>query len=105
MGNTVERKNRRSQKRKNLSAPIKARFRMEIEGEISNISSEGVALTFKPLDQEALASGGTLSLHLDMNNRLVTLDGSIRQCTETNGIITVGLRYDRSQLAIFNMKK
>ncbi|HPQ39154.1 MAG TPA: PilZ domain-containing protein [bacterium] len=101
MGNDTDQINRRSRERKNLSTPIRAKFRLEFEGSITNISPDGLALSFSTADQMALSKGHPITLHLDMNGQMVSLEGQIQQVNETEKKITVGLKYDRDHLAVF----
>lgn len=97
--------NRRSRERKNLTTPIRARFKLEFEGEITNISPEGLAVSFSVNDQSTLSKGRPMTLHLDMNGRMVSLEGHIRQVSEKQQTITVGVAYDRAHLAVFQPNK
>ncbi|MBN1296771.1 PilZ domain-containing protein [bacterium] len=104
MNSNPESTERRSRERKLLTAPIRVRFRLDMEGEISDISSDGMAIRFSPGGQPQLMSGNNLTVHLDMNGKTVSLDGVIRQVSETDGDITVGLNYDRALLAVISSR-
>jgi hypothetical protein len=95
---------RRNIERKDLSTPIKASFSLEFEGEILDISKDGIAFKFHPLKTASLDAGKSLRIHLNMNDRIVSLQGEIRRITEKFGFLTVGLKYNRDEIALFNFK-
>ncbi len=100
-GKTIE--ERREIERKQLTKPISVTFSIEHEGEITDITSEGIGIKFHPLGTEALNVGRRVRLHLNMNDRIVSLHGEIRRISEKFGHIILGLAYDRDDVATFNL--
>jgi hypothetical protein len=94
---------RRSFKREPISTPIKVRFKLEYEGEIIDISRDGLGLKYHPLGTHALNVGKPLNVQIDMNGKIVSLHGSIRQVSEKFGYIVLGLQYDRNEIALFDL--
>ena len=95
---------RRSKSRKVLSSPIKAKFRLEIDAEVSDISEDGLAIRFSTIEQGDLAAGKKLILHLDMNGKMVSLEGEVKQISRDDQSVTVGVKYNRDQLAVFSSR-
>ena len=95
-------KERRSNERKHLTTPVKAKFSLEIDGAIADISPDGMTIMFHPLENSRPHLNRTIPVHLEMNGRLVSIDAHIKQITEDGGKIRLGIRYDRSHLAVFS---
>lgn len=95
-------KERRSNERKHLTTPVRAKFSLEIDGAIADISPDGMTILFHPLENSRLHLNRTIPVHLEMNGRLVSVDAQIQQITEDGGQIRLGVRYDRSHLAVFS---
>ncbi len=100
-GTSIE--ERREIERKQLTKPISVTFSIEHEGEITDITSEGIGIKFHPLGTEALNVGRRIRLHLNMSDRIVSLQGEIRRISEKFGHIILGLSYDRDEVATFNL--
>lgn len=100
-GTTVE--ERREIDRKRLTTPISVTFSIEHEGEITDITSEGIGIKFHPLGTESLNVGRKIRVHLNMSDRIVSVHGEIRRINEKFGHVILGLAYDRDEVATFNL--
>ncbi|MBN1879282.1 PilZ domain-containing protein [bacterium] len=96
---------RRSKERKQLTTPVRARFTLDIDAEIADISPEGMTILFHPLETSRLHLNRTIPVHLEMNGQLVSVDALIQQITENGQQIRLGVKYDRSQIAVFRSSK
>ena len=94
---------RRNIDRKGINARIKVTFSLEYEGELIDISPEGVGLKFHPLKTTSLDVGNQLRIQMNMNGRIVSLQGEVRRLTEKFGQIVVGLKYNRDDIATIEM--
>jgi PilZ domain len=94
---------RRDIQRIDLSAPLKVTFQMEHSGELMNISKDGLAIRFPPVESIEINTGKKLRLHVDMNGRVVSIHGEVKRITEKDGDIVLGLEYDRNEIALFNI--
>ncbi len=101
LGNAVS--DRRGPERKDLAKSIKARFTVEYEGDVVNISPDGIAIRFHPLQSESLKMDNSVQVHMKMNGRIVSVRGIVRQLDEKHGFITIGMKYDRDEIALFDL--
>ena len=88
--------------RQDLTAPITVTFQLEHQGELINISKEGLALKFNPAGSGTLTLGKKLRVNLDMNGRIVSLQGEIKRLSEEDGQMILGLEYDREEITLFD---
>jgi len=105
MNTNKKNSDRRKKDRKVLTTPLKARFQLEIESEITDISQNGMALKFNTVKNSNLTVHNNMKLHLEMNGKLVSMEADLVQISEKDGNITLGVKYDRSQLAVFSLQK
>jgi hypothetical protein len=91
--------------RKEIGSPIKVKFSLEYEGELVDISKKGIGVKFHPLKTSSLDVGTNLRVHIDMHDRLISVQGEIRRISEKFGFIVVGLQYDRDEIATFSFAK
>ena len=61
-----------------------------------------LAIRFHPIGTSSLNVGSNLRVHLDMNGRIVSLQGEIRRISEKFGHLILGLEYDPNEIALFN---
>jgi hypothetical protein len=92
---------RRTTVRKKLSAPVHAKFNLEIEALVTEISPDGMTIVFNPVKDGLKRVTGSIPVHLEMNGNLVSVDAVIRQISEDPEHIRLGISYDRSQIAVF----
>ncbi len=92
---------RREKERKNLTTPLRAKFTLDIDGDISDISPEGMTIMFHPLEISRLHVNRTIPMHVEMNGCLISIDAHVQHITEESGQIRIGIKYDRDQIAVF----
>jgi hypothetical protein len=96
---------RRELDRKQLTKPIKVKFGIEYEGEVVDISKEGIGIKFHPINSDALNIGNKLRVHIDMNGRVASIQGEIRRISEKFGHLILGIEYNRDEIALFEEKE
>ncbi len=96
---------RRNSERKTISAPIKAKFKISYEAEVMDVSPDGISLKFHPLQSSDFNAGKKISMDIDMNGRLVNIEGEVRRLDEKFGHFVLGVKYDRDEVTIFEIKK
>lgn len=94
-------RDRRVIDRQDLVVPIKANFSIEFEGEVLNISPNGIAIKFYPLNSDDIVPGKALRIHLDMGQKIASVQGNIRQVSQGKEHFVVGLTYNREDVALF----
>ncbi|MBN1356615.1 PilZ domain-containing protein [bacterium] len=90
--------------RQDLSKPIRVKFMLEHRGELVNISREGAAVRFDPREALSSLKDGKLRIDMDMNGRLVSLEGVIKHIADEDGQLVLGLEYDRDQVTLYKFK-
>ncbi|MBN1551551.1 PilZ domain-containing protein [bacterium] len=92
---------RRLRERTSFTTPIRVNFKLEYEGEIVDISKEGLAIKFHPIGTKSLNVGNHLRIQVDMQDRIVSLQGEIKRISEKFGHLILGMEYDRDDIALF----
>ena len=95
---------RRSKDRKSITSPIKAKFSITYEADVLDVSSDGISIKFHPLQTNDFNAGKKISMDLDMNGRLVNIEGEIRRLDEKFGHFVLGIKYDRDEVTTFEIK-
>ena len=94
---------RRDRERKHLTSGIKATFNLEFQGEILDISPDGISFKFHPIGSHSLNIGTNLRIHLDMNDQIISLHGEVRRVSEKFGHLVIGLKYNKDEIARFKL--
>ncbi|MGB3977125.1 MAG: hypothetical protein WBM02_04970 [bacterium] len=92
---------RRAVGRKKLTTPLRAKFTLEIDALVTEISPEGMTIIFDPIKDGVNRVNKPIPMHLEMNGNLVSVDASVRQVSSNSDHIRLGISYDRSQIAVF----